>query len=244
MDISAHLKEFGLKPTEIKIYLYLLENGISSPAQIAKGTGVLRTNAYHVLRELLEAGLIEEQSGSSDRKTYIASDPSSLVRALDTRRETITRILPDLRSLYTTEKNKPRIKFYSGLKQIQEIYLSALEAKEIFTLGSPEMLYKLMPEFTERWTAEVRRRGIISRDIASHSSKQSAIEKMAREIGPQYSVVSLPATQGPDLTSDLLLWDNNLALVTLVEPFFGTIISDPHTARTFRMVLKILHGKL
>ncbi|OGH61987.1 MAG: hypothetical protein A2848_00345 [Candidatus Magasanikbacteria bacterium RIFCSPHIGHO2_01_FULL_50_8] len=243
MDINSHLKEFGLKSTEIKIYLYLLENGVSSPAQIAKGTGVLRTNAYHVLRELLEAGLIEEQAGRGDRKTYIASDPSALLRALESRRETIARILPDLRSLYTTEKNKPRIKFYSGLKQIQEIYLSALDAKELFTLGSPETLYALMPEFMESWTAEMRRREIIEYDITSHASQKS-VQKMSREIGPHYLAASLPPTQGPDLTTDLLLWDNNLALITLAEPFFGTVITDPHTARTFRMVLKILHSKL
>ncbi len=238
MDINDHLKEFGLKPTEIKVYLYLLENGVSSPAQIAKGTGVLRTNAYHVLRELLENGLIEEQSGSANRKTYIASDPSSLVRALESRRETIERILPDLRSLYTTEKNKPRIKFYSGLKQIQEIYTSALEAKELYALGSTDALYKLMPDFMEAWTAEIKRRTIAVRDIVSHTSKNIALNA-----GANYQAATLPP-ESAGLVTDLLLWNNNLALITLAEPFFGTVISDPHTARTFRLVLKILHSKL
>lgn len=243
MDIIAHLKDFGLKPTEIKVYLYLLENGISSPAQIAKGTGVLRTNAYHVLRDLLEAGLIEEQSGRGDRKTYIASDPSALLRAIESRRETITRILPDLRSLYTTEKNKPRIKFYSGLKQIQEIYLSALDTKELYALGSTDVLYTLMPEFMERWTTELKHRDIAIRDIISHSSKSNALSKMSGAVGANYGATILPPTN-EDIVTDLLLWNNNLALITLAEPYFATVISEPHMARTFRLILKILHSKL
>lgn len=243
MDITHHLKEFGLKPTEIKIYLYLLENGVSSPAQIAKGTKILRTNAYHILRALQENGLIEEQAGSADRKTYLASDPSALVRALDARRETIARILPDLRSLYTTEKNKPRIKFYSGLKQIQEMYLAALDARELWALGSTDTLYKLMPEFMDRWTAEAKRRGIAVHDIVSHASRAGALPKMAAAVGANYGAAVLPPDSA-DITTDLLLWENNLALVTLAEPFFATVISDVHTARTFRMVLKVLQGKL
>jgi len=61
MKLEEGLKNIGLKGSEIKVYLYLLENGVSTPPQIAKGTRIARTNTYHILRGLSEKGLIERQ---------------------------------------------------------------------------------------------------------------------------------------------------------------------------------------
>lgn len=82
MNIQEQLKEIGLFESEIKVYLYLLENGLSTPPQIAKGTKIARPNCYQVLRSLKERGLIGEQKKGS-RKVYIASDPVTLVESME-----------------------------------------------------------------------------------------------------------------------------------------------------------------
>lgn len=45
MDFSEELKKLGLSKPEIAIYLYLLEQGLSSPPEIIRGTKILRANA-------------------------------------------------------------------------------------------------------------------------------------------------------------------------------------------------------
>ncbi len=113
MIIEQQLRQFGLTPSEITVYLFLLEHGVSSPPQVAKGTKITRTNCYHVLESLKHEGLISEQE-KGKRKVYIACDPEALLRRFDLRRESLSQIVPDLRARYVVQKNKPIIKFLTG----------------------------------------------------------------------------------------------------------------------------------
>ena len=78
MELQTQLKKAGLTESEISIYLYLLQQGQSTPPQISIGTGIARTNCYHVLRSLKEQGLIKEEE-TKKRKAYLATDPQALL---------------------------------------------------------------------------------------------------------------------------------------------------------------------
>ncbi|MFH1253551.1 MAG: helix-turn-helix domain-containing protein, partial [Candidatus Uhrbacteria bacterium] len=97
--INDRLRQLGLLENEIKIYLYLLEQGLSSPPQIARGTKMARPNLYGILRLLKEKNLVLEQR-RGQRKIYSAADPTVLVQTLESRTETMKQILPDLRALF------------------------------------------------------------------------------------------------------------------------------------------------
>ena len=59
MNLEEELKKAGLRKPEIVLYLYLLEKGISSAPELARGTGLLRANIYNVLQSLREKRLLE-----------------------------------------------------------------------------------------------------------------------------------------------------------------------------------------
>ena len=170
MDINAQLKLAGLNHSEITVYLFLLENGLATPPAVARGTKIMRTNCYNILEELKAKGLIEEQAVGK-RKAYLAKDPEAILRALEQKKEAIARILPDLRGLYTLQKNKPKIRYYDGLEQVKEIYLSTLVYTKVYGLGSTNKLSTLMPEFYTYHLNEVKKRGIVWYDILSRSSE-------------------------------------------------------------------------
>ena len=67
--IENDLRELGLGKNEIKIYLFLLERGLSSPPEIAQGTKIAITNSYHILAKLKAEGLLLEQK-TGKRKKY------------------------------------------------------------------------------------------------------------------------------------------------------------------------------
>ena len=108
MQLEEQLKDLQLTKSETKVYLHLLEQGLSTPPQIARGTGIARTNCYNILSELKNSSLIEEQE-KGKRRAYIASDPEALLSIQKKKNEGSC-----YRALYGT-KNKP--KSHDGLSK-------------------------------------------------------------------------------------------------------------------------------
>lgn len=240
--ITQQLKQIGLHSSEIAVYLYLLENGVSTPPQISHGTNIARTNCYHILQSIKEKGLIQEQA-KRKRKAYIAKDPQALLLSLEEKREAVEELLPDLRALYTTQKNKPKIRFYEGLAEVKEIYWQSLEAEEIRAIGSTKQLSDLDPAFFIRYQKELARRGIVFYDILTYASGEKSVQETKSILKGLYGVELLPP-QYKDMPTDLLLWQDNIALITLQEPIFGTVLSSPLLAQTFHIIFNVMWEKL
>lgn len=243
MPLHDQLKLIGLNHSEITVYLFLLENGLSAPPQVSRGTSIARTNCYNILESLLGKGLIQEQT-LKKRKAYLACDPESLVRSLEKKKEAIQQILPDLRGLYTTQKNKPKIRFYEGIEQIKELYWQTLTGEYVMALGSTNRIEKLLPGFLDEYFTLVKERGIIFKDILTSDSEAVAREDLSY-LRALYDVKLLPKDL-KDPPTDILIWKNNVALLTLQEPVFGTIITNPLLSETFELVFNLLwsHQKL
>ncbi len=242
MTIPEKLKQMGLLDSEIKVYLYLLEHGVSTPPQIAQGAKIARPNSYKILRSLREKKLIEEER-KGKRKAYLASNPSALLQILTSRMRAAKNLLPDLRALYATQKNKPVIRFYDGWEQIKEIYEQALDSEEIRGLASTKKLFALDLKFFNRYMAKLRKKGIMFRDIITHES--------ARESGPLakgalkglLDIKVLPAKY-KDLPTDILVWNDNVALMALDPPIFGTILTNRALADTFLIIHDLIWENL
>lgn len=238
MNINDQLSQIGLNKSEIAIYLYILENGLSTPPKIAKGTGIVRTNCYHVLQQLKERGLLTEQE-TGKRKAYLARDPQALLSSLERRHEAIEKLLPDLRALYSTQKNKPKIRFYEGFKEVQEIYAQTLSAKKIYGLGSTKRIAEIDQVHLNNYMQEVGKRGIVFIDILSHASGAKEAMEWKNYLKGLYEYRLAPAKYG-DFPTDMLFWDDNIAMLTLEEPIFGTVIASPLLAETFHIIFNIM----
>ncbi len=242
MQIQKQLEELGLRESEIRVYLYLLKQGISTPPQIAKGTAIARPNCYKILQSLKEKGLIEEQK-KDKRKAYLASDPIALVQTLERRKEAMNKMLPDLRALYTTQKNKPEIRFYDGFEQVKQIFLQTLSAEEILGIASTKKLFALSPKFFDKYLKEIQKRNIIFRDILAYESGEQSGPKTKEQLKGLYELKLLPKKY-EEIFTDILIWDDNIALIVLDKPIFGTVLTNKHMARTFRILFELGWQKL
>ncbi len=236
--IEHKLQESGLSENEIKVYLYLLENGISTPLQIARGTRVTRTNTYPVLRNLKRLRLVEEQT-QRKKKAFLASDPSALVSEMQRKKENIEEIVPDLQALYTRQKNKPKIKFYDGFEQVKTIYEATFTADEIYAIGSTEKLESVQKGLIEWYAKQVKKKAIIMHDILLDSARGKTGKQMKDIIGALYSVKFLPQKY-QEIPTDMLIWNDNIALISLDEPIFGTVLTNKPLAITFKMLFELL----
>lgn len=243
MELKIALQKLGLTATETSTYLFLLEHGPSSVAEIAKATRVLRTNCYGVLHKLQKRGLVEV-AGKQHPATYAASTPSSLLRDLENRRQTIDSVLPDLLSLYKDQAHKPTIRFFSGKEEVQEIFYQMLGTRELVAFASTDTLHTLYPGFfTGEWQREFRKRGGTLRDILTIEGNNSAAREMRAVLGSQYDYRLIPKGHRPTAT-DVLVWDENVALITLEKPIFGTLLHSKQMADTFRLMFELMWTSL
>lgn len=236
-NISSYLKQLGLSENEIKVYLYLLEQGLSSPPQIARGIKIARPNLYGLLQSLKEKNLVTEQK-HGHRKIYLAADPSVLVHTLESRTEAMKQVLPDLRALFASQKNKPQIKFFEGKEQVKEIFYEMLEAKSVLGVSSTKKLYDAFGwDFFKKFIPQMRERGIFLKDILTKDSIDTSARIPISVLKSMYETRVLPKNID-SIPVDVLIWDDKVALISTEQPVFGTLIKNPAIAE----IMKIMFG--
>jgi HTH-type transcriptional regulator, sugar sensing transcriptional regulator len=240
-DLEASLRKLGLSASEVRVYLHLLDAGAGSPPSIAKGTGIARANCYHVLEALRTKGLISERH-KGKRVQYFPKDPQALLLTLENRRTLIEDLLPDLRALYGASNNKPQVHFYEGFEEVKSIYRRSLETDSIKAFGSTKQLAALDALFFRDYFKEIKKRGIILRDILTIESKEELPQAQAI-LGALYEPVLL-SEKYKNLLTDILLWDRHVAIITLKEPIFGTVLTSPELSKTFNAIHDALFEQL
>lgn len=238
MSIIQQLQHIGLTQNEARVYQFLLEQGFSSPPEVAKGTKIARTNCYNILQSLAQKGLVQQQK-QGKRKAYIANDPEALFQRVREQKDRIEELLPDLRGLYAQHQNKPTIRFFNGFEEVQEIYYMTLTSQEVFGIGSTNELARRHNDFYTRWLKEVKKKNIVFHDILSYPSGESAAPEMKELLRGLYDFKLMPK-EYEDFPTDLLLWENNIALLSFEEPVFGTVLTNPTLAKTFRLLFRAL----
>lgn len=236
--ISDKLESLGLNKSEVRIYIFLLENGISTPPQVSAGTGILRANAYKILKLLQQKDLIKEQA-KGKRKAYLPADPNSFAKRLEKRKEIVDSLIPDLRALYKSSSNKPSINFFEGWDQVEEIYNSILNSEELIAIGSTKQLTRRALSFFESWVKKLSKKKVIIRDMVTYDSKEVTAEMMKKHLGDLYTFKLIPKKYG-DLPTDILIWGDNVAIISLEDPVFGTVLTSKNITDTYRVHFKMM----
>ena len=72
------LENLGLKSTAVQIYLYLLNAKKATILEVAKETGIARTNIYNNVARLIQMGLVGEAIDSG-KKFLVPESPNNLI---------------------------------------------------------------------------------------------------------------------------------------------------------------------
>ncbi|MFH1175038.1 MAG: helix-turn-helix domain-containing protein [archaeon] len=98
------LSAIGFTVGEANVYLYLLQQGVSSAGTLIKKTGLQSSTIYHITDSLIEKGAISSIT-KNGRKQFIAADPETLATLLEKKRQTIEeqkqvlqRLIPQLKA--------------------------------------------------------------------------------------------------------------------------------------------------
>ncbi len=127
----SELESLGLTKREIDAYLALLEIGTSPIGRIVKKSKVPSSKVYEILDKLIEKGLVSFII-KNNTKYFSASEPETLLDMIEEKRNSIEKIIPELKNKQNSEKKEEVTLFegIDGMKTALRKVLRILKPKE------------------------------------------------------------------------------------------------------------------
>jgi sugar-specific transcriptional regulator TrmB len=145
--ISKKLLELGFNANEAKVYLLLLESGLSTAGFLIKKSSFHRNVVYTALDKLISRKLVTEfeQNGVKHYKTL---DPARIVEEAIELNEKASEILPELKNLRKTKGVE--VLLYENVEGFQSVHKQALlevpDNGTVYVMGTRASFYKNMGE--------------------------------------------------------------------------------------------------
>lgn len=166
MDKAILTRNLGLSEKEAAVYIAILELGSSTIQPIAKHSGIKRTSIYYFIDHLVELGLAETAE-IRGRTHYKALPPDGLVALQERRLDEIKNALPQFASIFNVSTKKPKISYYEGTEQIQNIMLEETRCKEVLGIWPGTMAVDVVGgmAFMEKLDRLRRQKGVMLKVI-------------------------------------------------------------------------------
>lgn len=242
MDTKETLKQFGLTEHKTAVYLAALELGGASVIEIAKKSGLKRTTVYDILLDLERDGLIS-QTIKGKKRLFIGEDPEKIQKDLKQKENIFSEILPQLKSIYNTGGNTPKIRFYEGKEGLREVYSDTLKySGEIVGFASEDVVRILGHDWAWDYMKRRKQKNLSARfilpetefmkkEVASYDQEQLRTSKL------------VDAKKYPFSVEINIYGFSKVALMSSKEET-GVIIESTEIYHTLRSVFELLWDNL
>lgn len=222
------LKEIGLKPNEISIYLTLLTTGENTAGVIAKRSGINRCSCYTIIERLIKRGFIGQIS-KNNINYYTPVNPSNILNHLKAKQYELEKKIyilgKNITKLEPIKKDhsaKPKVVFFEGLTGIKNILEDSLNSEGgIKAYLSIDELNEILPEYLPHYFERCIQKQLTVKTILP-ASEISYLHKinLQRE---NHQIRLVP--QDFNFHLNLLIYSGKIAL-TPVKANFGIIIEN------------------
>lgn len=151
-----------------------LRLGRAPAVQIDESSALPRTTAYDVLAKLAKVGLVSA-SHINHRLHFSPSDPESLLNSPDQRRDTITRLLPELRTIRGNTRTETTVDVHQGDVAIRKLLDAFMESHgEWCVLGSLRTVLDAIDYPAGRFSARRSKHRVTLRHVTADGSELAA----------------------------------------------------------------------
>lgn len=238
MDIEKTLENIGLTKNEIKIYLALLDLGLTSTGPLIKKTGVHTSKVYDGLERLAEKGLVSHII-KSNTKYFKAVNPDRIIdfirekkKKLEEQEKEALSIIPQLKSKQKSDLDETQAEIFQGWKGMETVYkmlrdkLKKGDMNYVFgaSKGEDEERSRL---FFNKHIKLLAEKGIKQNIIFNEYSKKNIEEYFKHP--KLFQVRSMKNTT----PSEINIWADNVMVVILRKNPTVILISDKKVANSF-----------
>ncbi|MBN2051908.1 hypothetical protein JW756_00215 [Candidatus Woesearchaeota archaeon] len=179
MDMNI-LEQIGLTRSEIKVYLALLELGVTTTGPIVNKSGASSSKIYEILDRLIKKGLVSYiRKGKT--KNFEAAPPSRILdyfkekdEELDRQRKQVEQLLPELEIKRQLSKHQEEATIYKGMKGVETAFYDALKlmkkGETFYVYGIPPRSDKINYFFV-KWNKERAKLGIKAKQLFNESAR-------------------------------------------------------------------------
>ena len=168
--LSKHLSNYGLTDEEIKVYLYVLENGFQSALHISRKLHLGRTKIYRILDDLTKKGLVNHKLGSRGLEFGALSYRQleflliEKEKQLQGMKQSAPILYEQLEKLVPFSYQQSQVLYYSGKEGLEQVTWNSTKAKDKLRI------YELsdMNAFMDYRKAELMRKRYVENKIMVH----------------------------------------------------------------------------
>jgi sugar-specific transcriptional regulator TrmB len=237
--IKKYLGRLGVEPEAATLYMELSRNGYSSALQLAKSTGISRTQVYRLLEGLQQIGLVNGEQLSYG--TLYRALPLENVGPLLAEREAETAaIRGDLRAMTDALKAlaggtgpEAAVRHYSGMSGLQEVSWNLGRAqKEFRVFEGAQAKNQRDPAFARRCREQYAARSLYGRYL---TNAEKIAMREVEPLDPAYVQYRHADPMALTISFDLYIYND---IVTLVDYEHATATEITHSP--LRMMLQQL----
>lgn len=236
--LRSYLRKLGLSDKESAAYLYVQARGPVAVSMIAKDCALTRTHAYDIVRQLEEIGLCHSL-GSEYGKRIEALPVGQLGEILERKEEEIRDMKNDLSSVSASLEalkifrpaQRSQVAYYAGAANVRKLLNKTLLAESglVRHAGSEVDLIKTLgEECLVRYHERRRDKGISLRAL------RPGIKRSSHPVFQDDKAYRRELRLRPEgelrLKSNIFIWDESLAIVSLGDEIFGTVINNAELA--------------
>jgi len=221
------LEDIGLSPTEIKVFITLLEKGELKAGKIIEKSKLQSSSVYNAVNSLISKGLVSYIK-KSEVKYYRSADPEAILDYLESKKLSYLKILPELKEKqhHQEEEEVEFFKSYKGIKVLYSRLFKDAKKGDIYRTFNVEDMeeYKNASERVFRFVKELAKgKKVIEKGIFNEKSRKKP--KKSSLIQKRYTNEHLPPN-----TSIL---DNKVAIISWKEEPSGILIHSKNLAEKY-----------
>ncbi len=232
----------GLNAKEAKFYLFLIEKGSMTAAQLAKELKESRTNVYTILERLAGDKLVVIDDTTAPR-TYAPASPDKLKALITTRQMELRQanvalnsVLPELISQYNLGQHTPGVVYLEGINGYKKSLTDMAASKQVVSILASDVTSK---------NKEARE----ALEVYAHARKKPnhSLILFSSEVENEINIKNFNDKgyevrfwDGQPHEGEVAIYDDKIAFTVYQPSLVVTIITNQILAATFNIIFKHL----
>lgn len=243
MSLESKLLNIGLTDKEVSVYLSMLYLGPSTVQDIAIRSKVNRATTYVMIDSLIDKGLASQIV--KDKKTFFQSeDPIELLKVLEVEKNDIDekmgkarQVIPELQELFNLNRSKMNVRLFEGRESVKIIQndIARSKSKEFDDITNWTLSSEKYPVSENDHRRVFYDKDFKVRTLFTYDPKKPVpqLDFLKREERRMISQDKFP------IYSEIVLYDNKIAMISFVDKIFGIIIEDKHLFLTYKSIFNL-----